>query len=105
MPRVRPPAAPTKAATWLALTWLASPALPVGGFSYSEGMEPAVEAGPVSDEASARAWLLDQLHLGLARSDLPVLGKALGAWRRRDAVAITELNLWIDTTRETKELR
>ncbi|MBA3598691.1 MAG: urease accessory protein UreF [Methylibium sp.] len=105
MPRVSRPVAPTSAATWLTLAWLASPALPVGGFSYSEGLEPAVEAGHVSDEASARTWLLDQLHMSLGHSDLPVVGKALGAWRRRDAESVTELNAWIDTTRETRELR
>ena len=54
--------------------WLASPALPVGGFSYSEGLEAAVEAGLVRDEAQAGDWLLDQLQLSLARTDLPVRG-------------------------------
>ena len=48
-------------ATLLQLMWLASPALPVGGFSYSEGLEAAVESGLVYDEASAATWLLDQL--------------------------------------------
>ena len=42
------------APTLLRLMWLASPALPVGGFSYSEGLEAAVEAGHVHDEASGR---------------------------------------------------
>jgi urease accessory protein len=97
--------APTRAGTWLALTWLASPALPVGGFSYSEGLEAAVETGRVRDEASVQRWLLDQLHLSLARCDLAVLGEALGAWRRGDADEIDALNRWIDTTRETRELR
>ena len=62
---------------------LASPSLPVGGFSYSEGLESAVEAGLVSDEASAARWLVDQLALGLARSDLPVVAR--GARRLADA--------------------
>jgi urease accessory protein len=39
-------------AALLRLIWLASPALPVGGFSYSEGLEAAVEAGLVHDEAT-----------------------------------------------------
>ena len=43
--------------------WLASPALPVGGFSYSEGLEAAIDAGLAADEAGGRQWLLDQLHL------------------------------------------
>ena len=48
----------------LRLMWLASPALPVGGFSYSEGLEAATEAGLVTSEAQAADWLLDQLRLG-----------------------------------------
>jgi urease accessory protein len=44
----------------LELLWLASPALPVGGFSYSEGLEAAVDAGLVTNEAQASAWLLQQ---------------------------------------------
>ncbi|MFT5934251.1 MAG: urease accessory protein [Hydrogenophaga sp.] len=89
----------------LQLLWLASPALPVGGFSYSEGLESAVECGLVFDEASAAAWLVDQLHLGLARSDLAVLVQAIPAWQRGDLARITELNDWVLHTRETAELR
>ena len=85
--------------------WLASPALPVGGFSYSEGLEPAVEAGLVTNEATAGQWLRDQLHLSLARSDLPVIARAVPAWQRHDIARITELNNWVTQTRETAELR
>lgn len=89
----------------LHLMQLASPALPVGGFSYSEGLEAAVEAGRVGDEAQAGDWLLDQLHLGLERADLPVLAQALQAWRRSDLARIRQLNEWICLTRESAELR
>ncbi len=85
--------------------WLASPALPVGGFSYSEGLEKAVETGLASDETRAGAWLVDQLHLGLARSDLVVLSKAMGAWRRDDQDELSTLNRWMLVTRESSELR
>src|SRR6476661_674579 len=67
-------------ATLLQLMRLASPSLPVGGFSYSEGLESAVDAALVSDEAGALRWLVDQLRLGLARSDMPVVARALAAW-------------------------
>ena len=93
------------AASLLQLMQLASPALPVGGFSYSEALESAVDAGLVGNEAQARTWLQDQLHLGLARSDLAVVGKAFNAWRRTDLADIAELNAWVTTTRETSELR
>ena len=92
-------------ASLLQLLWLASPALPVGGFSYSEGLEAAIEAGAVTDEASAQAWLLDQLHLSLGRSELPLLARATAAWAAHDAVRIAALNAWCLTTRESSELR
>ena len=83
---------------------LASPSLPVGGFSYSEGLESAVDASLVGDEASAQRWLADQLRLGLARADLPILARALAAWRRGDVAHVDALNRWFATTRETGEL-
>ena len=89
----------------LQLIWLASPALPVGGFSYSEGLEAAVDAGLVHDEASATAWLADQLHLSLARSDLAVVAQAIPAWRANDLARIARLNDWVLATRETQEFR
>jgi len=97
--------APLATTTLLQLIRLASPSLPVGGFSYSEGIESAVDAGWVGDEASARAWLADQLALGIGRSDLPLAARALAAWRRGDHAAVTTWNAWFATTRETSELR
>ena len=92
------------AAVLLQLMWLTSPALPVGGFSYSEGLEAAVEAGRVTDAATAERWLLDQLHLGLGRSDLPAMLAAFDAWRRDDTARIEALNAWVLATRESSEL-
>jgi len=89
----------------LKLMWLASPALPVGGFSYSEGLESAIEAGAANGEASVQGWLLDQLQLALARADLCVVAAAFDAWQPHDAARIAELNAWVLTTRETSELR
>ncbi len=94
-----------QAAALLGLLRLASPALPVGGFSYSEALEAAVEANVVHDEASAMTWLRDQLHLSLARADLPLVASAHEAWTRSDAARITELNTWMVVTRESRELR
>lgn len=89
----------------LQLIWLASPALPVGGFSYSEGLEAAVDAGRVTSEASAADWLADQLHLTLARADFAVVAQATAAWRADDTARVRELDDWILRTRETRELR
>ena len=93
------------AASLLQLIWLASPALPVGGFSYSEGLEASVERRGVTSESIASDWLSDQLHLALARGDLAVVAKALAAWRRGDLAHVRELNDWVLQTRETSELR
>ena len=92
-------------ASLLQLLWLASPALPVGGFSYSEGLEAAVDAGHVRDADSAADWLTQQLHLTLARSDLAVIAQALRAWRAGDAARVHALNDWLLQTRESAELR
>ena len=89
----------------LDLLWLASPALPVGGFSYSEALEAAVEAGLVTNEEQARAWLLDQLNLSLARADLAVVAAAHAAWLTGDDGRIRALNDWVLLTRESSELR
>src|SRR5438105_2180463 len=85
----------------LALLWLASPALPVGGFSYSEGLEAAVDAQLATDEAQCAEWLAQQLHLTLARADLVVVRHAITAWRGGDLLAIAALNDWMLQTRET----
>jgi len=87
------------------LLWLASPALPVGGFSYSEGLEAAIDNALVTEEADVVAWLGDQLHLSLARSDLPVLAMALRAWQASDFARVSDLNQWVLCTRESSELR
>ncbi len=93
------------AASLLKLIWLASPALPVGGFSYSEGLEAAVDAGLVTDEHQASDWLLAQLELGQARSELAVIARAVDAWRDGDLARVRQLNDWVLHTRETSELR
>jgi urease accessory protein len=89
----------------LQLMWLASPALPVGGFSYSEVLESAVESGRVHDDTSASTWLVDQLQLALGRADLSVVAQAFAAWQAGDLTRVQALNDWVHQTRETSELR
>lgn len=95
----------TEAHDRLHLMWLASPALPVGGFSYSEVLEAAVDKGLVTNEAQASQWLTDQLLLSQTRSDLAVVAQAMAAWRHNDLPRVAELNTWVLTTRESSELR
>lgn len=87
------------------LMWLASPALPVGGFSYSEGLESSIEARHVATESEASSWLVDQLHLSLVRSDLAAVAQAVVAWQAGDLERIAGLNAWVLRTRESSELR
>jgi urease accessory protein len=91
------------AASLLQLIWLASPALPVGGFSYSEGLEAAIEWAGLGSEEAISDWLADQLHLALARADLAVVAQAIDGWRQRDMARIRRLNDWVFQTRESAE--
>jgi urease accessory protein len=104
---VSDPVSASSPATLLRLMWLASPALPVGGFSYSEGLEAAVDAGLVIDEATAGDWLVDQLHLTLGRADLPACAQAMKAWSapEPDGRRLQEIHTWVLATRETAEFR
>lgn len=79
------------------LLQLASPTLPVGAYSYSGGLEAAVEAGVVKDAKSAQAWIGDVLEFSIARMDAPVLLKMM-----RDLEPWNEKFL---ASRETAELR
>ncbi|WP_421954416.1 urease accessory protein UreF [Polaromonas sp.] len=99
------PAQTLPASSLIQLIWLASPALPVGGFSYSEGLEVAVERAGVATESIASTWLADQLHLTLARGDLAVIAQAIPAWRENRLQRIQQLNDWVLQTRETSEMR
>jgi len=89
----------------LHLIWLASPALPVGGFSYSEGLEAAIDHGLVHDEASCTQWLLDQLLLTQARGDMAAMAQAIPAWQAMDKQRLQALNEWVLATRESSEMR
>jgi len=93
------------ASSLLQLMWLASPALPVGGFSYSECLEAAVDTALVATEFDASQWLVEQLHTSLARADLAVIAQAIPAWQAHDTERISQLNSWILATRESSELR
>lgn len=87
----------------LSLMRLVSPALPVGGFSYSRGLEQAVEADDVRDLESARAWSAALLARSLSRLDLPALIAAYRAFERGDLVEVDRVARMMLALRESAE--
>lgn len=89
----------------LSLLQLASPALPVGAYSYSEGLETLVEEGKIRDEWSLEGWLRDGLRLGSIRIEGAVLIRGWEAMEKCDREALRYWNYWVLAMRETEELR
>lgn len=87
-----------------ALLRLASPQLPIGGYSYSQGLEMAVEQGRVRDPASAARWINDQLLLNLARFEAPLLLAHCQAAAQADWHALQRFCDEHRASRETREL-
>jgi urease accessory protein len=87
-----------------ALLRLASPQLPIGGYSYSQGLEMAVERKLVHDQHSAQRWISDQLLLNLARFEAPLLLAHCQASANADWPQLTELAGQHRASRETREL-
>jgi urease accessory protein len=93
------------AASLLHLLQFASPALPIGGYSYSQGLEAALEQGLVTDARSARAWMVSYLHEVMAQWDGALFWRLLKAFEARDAAAVA---LWSEcflASRDTFESR
>jgi urease accessory protein len=89
----------------LRLLQLVSPSLPVGAYSYSQGLEAAIETGAVTDAASAGEWIGDVMQLALGAMEAPVFLRLAGAWARRDLAAVREWNALFVASRESAELR
>ncbi|MGJ8516598.1 urease accessory protein UreF [Carnimonas bestiolae] len=91
--------------TQLRMLQLASPSLPVGGFTYSQGLEWAVEAGWVTDVASFKEWQQLQLEQVLIRLDIPILRRLYDAVLQQDITAFRHWSAELIAHRETAELR
>lgn len=87
------------------LLQLASPALPVGAYSYSQGLEAAVDAGIVHDAASAERWIGDVMALSLATMEGPLLDRLMAASSCGDTRALQRWNEEMLASRESAELR
>ena len=91
-------------AAWLAAMHLASPALPIGGFSYSQGLESAVAVGLVADAVSATRWCTDAAQV-FAQCEAVVFALQYMHLKNGDYAAAQTQNDWFFASRETAELR
>jgi urease accessory protein len=91
-------------AALLRLLQLTSPALPLGAFAYSQGIEYAAQAGWVKDEASAVEWIVGLLEGPICHVDLPFLVRMHTAWLANDEARVQELTLLLSAFRESAEL-
>jgi urease accessory protein len=87
------------------LLQLASPALPIGAYSYSQGLEWVVGQGDVRDAATAQLWIGDLLEHVMACGEAAIAWRLLVAAERSDWQAVTGWNAWFRASRETGELR
>ncbi|MGB5235191.1 MAG: urease accessory UreF family protein [Candidatus Macondimonas sp.] len=88
----------------LRLLQLTSPSLPIGAFAWSQGLEAAVQAGWIGNEAQATDWLTAVLDHALARSDVPVLLRLHEAITTQHIDVAAQWNRWLLACRETREL-
>jgi urease accessory protein len=87
------------------LLQLVSPTLPVGAYSYSQGLESAIEAGIVHDAADTEEWIGAVLEYSVERMEAPSLLRLIKSWGARDEAAVARWNDLFLASRETAELR
>ncbi|WP_233237648.1 urease accessory protein UreF [Bordetella sp. LUAb4] len=88
----------------IALLHLASPALPIGAFSYSQGLEAAIDAGLIHDAGSARDWIAAGLDVA-ARGEAVLLAQQYRNWDSADTGALADCNDELLAMRESFEFR
>ncbi len=100
-----PSNSPSTPIALLSLLQLSSAALPVGAYSYSEGLEFVIESGRITSAADLRSWLTRELTCGSVRVDGAVMLRVHRAVMIDDRAAIARWNAWLAAMRETAELR
>lgn len=85
------------------LLQLVSPSLPTGSFSYSQGLEWAVEAGWVHDAESLKEWLSESMRLSLAEVDIPLLTFLCKACNKKDKTEVARVIALLLACRESHE--
>ncbi len=89
----------------LRLFQLVSPSLPVGAYSYSEGLESLVEKKIIQDASSLQKWLITELNYGSIRLETAVMVRGYHCVLKQDIKGLNDWNQWLSATRETQELR
>lgn len=89
----------------LKLLQLASLPLPVGAYSYSEGIETLIDNGTIANEQSLLHWLQQELRYGATRLEAAVTIRAYNSAMLGNVAALCYWNNWLSATRETEELR
>ncbi len=89
----------------LSILQLASPALPVGAYSYSEGLEMLVENGTIANHTHLKDWLKAELLYGAIRLEAAVMVRSQQSAKMGDVESLCRWNLWLSAARETEELR
>ncbi|HEY9887146.1 MAG TPA: urease accessory protein UreF [Candidatus Obscuribacterales bacterium] len=95
----------TASAQLLTLLQLASPTLPVGAYSYSEGIETLAAQGKIATGDDLQRWLCDELTWGSIRVETAIMGWVYEAAARPDMAPILGWNDWLSAFREAEELR
>jgi len=96
---------PNNDAAIFKLFQLISPSLPIGGFTYSQGIEWAVEEGWISDVNSLREWVEGLFQSSILYLELPLLKRFYKAWSQGDEEEIIYWNQFLLASRESYELR
>ncbi len=94
-----------QSASLIHLLQLTSPSLPIGAYSYSQGLEAAIESSLVSNDVSARRWIIDQLHLVVAAFEAPILWRLLHAFSVRDKAGVSHWTERFIAARDSAEFR
>jgi urease accessory protein len=97
--------APASSGLPLHLLRLVSQGLPIGGFSYSRGLEAAVHAGWVANEAAARDWILGTLRANVAQLDGALFWRMATALEAGDKERFRAANAWLAAGRESREFQ
>ena len=96
---------PTDRIQLLRLLQLASPLLPVGSYSYSEGLESLISQGIIKDRVTLQNWIDRELQFGAIRIEAAMMDRAYLAGIEADPAKLQYWNQWLSAARETEELR